>query len=115
MKFFASVLTVPVSEAICEIWGSIIDQVNKQRLRSPDGNEDDIETNDKKTFIKINSPPSGYKNTRKSLKVAITLIYGTNYSLHFTNILRSKKIRKFVTSKVVNKVNNEAECLPYFK
>ncbi|GBN82339.1 Actin-related protein 2/3 complex subunit 5 [Araneus ventricosus] len=26
MKFFASALTVPVSEAICKTWGSIIDQ-----------------------------------------------------------------------------------------
>ncbi|GBO45743.1 hypothetical protein AVEN_70719-1 [Araneus ventricosus] len=115
MKFFASAHTVPVSETICETWGSIIDQVNKQRLRSSDENENVTGTNDKKTFIKINGPPSGYKNIRKCLKAALTLKYGTNYSLLYTNIHRSKKLGKFVTSEVVNSVNNEAKCLPCFK
>ncbi|GBM52497.1 hypothetical protein AVEN_88387-2 [Araneus ventricosus] len=65
-------LTVPVSEAICETWDSVIDLVNKRRLRSADGNEDDIGTNNKRNFIKIDSPPSGYKNTRKCLKAELT-------------------------------------------
>ncbi|GBO10558.1 hypothetical protein AVEN_13299-1, partial [Araneus ventricosus] len=44
-------LTVPISEGT---WGSVSGQVNKQRLRSADGFEDDIGTNDKRTSIKIN-------------------------------------------------------------
>ncbi|GBM91072.1 hypothetical protein AVEN_99400-1 [Araneus ventricosus] len=111
MEFFASALTVPISEAICDTWGSVIDQVNKQSLRSADGNEYDTGTNDKRTFITINGPPSGYENIKKCLKAALNRMYGTHYSLHFSNIHRNKKLGKFVTSKVVNRVNKEADCL----
>ncbi|GBM66882.1 hypothetical protein AVEN_263943-1 [Araneus ventricosus] len=89
---------MPISVAICETWGSVIDQMNKQRLRSAYGNEDYTGTSDKRTFVKIKGPPSGYKNTRKCLKAALNLMYGTNYSLHFASIHRIKKRGKFVTS-----------------
>ncbi|GBM88366.1 hypothetical protein AVEN_265899-1 [Araneus ventricosus] len=112
MRFFVSALTVPISEAICETWVSVIDLMNKQRLRS----EDDIRgANDERTFIKINGPPSGCENTRKCLKEELNLMHGTNYSLHFTNIYRNKKLGKVVASEIVNHVNDEAECLSCFK
>lgn len=39
--------SVSASEAICETWESIINKMNKQRLRSEDGNEEFEGTNDK--------------------------------------------------------------------
>ncbi|GBN29473.1 hypothetical protein AVEN_151831-1 [Araneus ventricosus] len=114
MKFFASTLTVPISEATCETWASVIDQLNKQTLRSAVGNEEDTGTNDKRTFIKINVPPFGYKKTRKCLKAGLNPMHGKNYFLHSVNI-HKKKTGKFVTSKVVSTVYNEAECLPFVK
>lgn len=113
--FFAASLNVPISEAICETWGSIIDRVNKQRLRSAEGNDYDIGTNDKRTFIQINGPPSGYKNTRKFIKAGLISMFGVNYAANFSNTHRNKIMKNFVTSKVVNKVNTEAKCLPCFK
>lgn len=115
VQFWSSALTLPVSEAICETWGSIIDQINKQRLRSEDGNEELVGTNDKRVFKLINGPPSGYRNTRKVLKAALISMYGTNYADHFKNKFRSQTLGKYVTSKVVEKINNQDKCLPFFK
>ncbi len=62
-----------VSEAVCKTWGSVIDVVGKHRLRSKDGSVEEVGTNDKRVFIQLNGPPSGYKGTLRFLKAALTL------------------------------------------
>lgn len=116
LKFFIFVISMPVSEAVCETWGSVIDVVGKHRLRSKDGTDEEVGTNDMRCFIQLNGPPSGYKGTRKFLKTALLSMYGSSYPSHFRNPTRSELMKLFVTSKVINKINeNDASCLPCFK
>ena len=41
-------ISMPVSEASCESWGSVIEKVSKMQLRSTDGNDKKAGTVDKK-------------------------------------------------------------------
>ena len=61
-------------------------------------------TNDKRTFIKINGLPSGFKNTRRwklktpeeetpDVEARLTSMHGPNYDTHFSNINCSKFLR----------------------
>lgn len=64
VKFWSAALTLPVSEAFYKTWGSISDQINKQRLKSEGGNGEVPWKNDKRVSILIYIPTSSYRNTR---------------------------------------------------
>ena len=55
------------------------------------------------------------KATQKYLKAASLSMYGFAYPPHFGNPRRSEKIKRFVTSKVIRKINDNAFFLPCFK
>lgn len=57
-SFLIKILSIPVSEAICESWGSTIDKYFSKRPNTADGNETTIGTTDKHMFIYTNGPPS---------------------------------------------------------
>ena len=73
---------------------SLITWIN--RLCSIERNEEDIGTHDKRTFIKINGPPSGFKSIRKYIEARLISMDGPNYSAHFSNISCSKVFKMFV-------------------
>lgn len=76
LKLFMFAISIPVSEAICESWGSIIASVMLKRPRGDDGLIDDIGTSDMRVFIMLNGPESGFKHIRKFLKAALIEKYG---------------------------------------
>lgn len=115
LQLFLFIISMPVSEAVCETWGSVIDVVGKHRLRSKDGTDEEVGTNDKRVFIQLNGPPSGYKGTRRFLKAALLSMYGSAYPSHFRNPTRSEMMKRYITSKVISKINENASCLPCFK
>lgn len=65
LKLVVFIVSMPVSEGICETWGSVIDAVGERRLRSKDGTDEVVGTNDKRVFIQLNGPSSGFKGTRR--------------------------------------------------
>ena len=99
----------PLSEAVCKSWGSLTDIIEKYELRSKDGADEEVGTNDKRVFVQINESPSGYKGTRKFLKATLSSMYGSEYFFHF-RYLKCEMMKRFITSKVVNKINANASC-----
>ena len=73
---------------------SLITWIN--RIRSVEGNEEDIGTRDKRTVMKINGPPSGFENIRKWIEARLISMHGTNYVTHFSNINCSKVFKMLV-------------------
>lgn len=116
IKFLIFSLAIPVSEAICESWGSVVNNVITKRPMSSDGSTNDIGITDMRVFIMLNGPPAGYKNIRKFLKIALIEKYGMSYYKHFKNISASKVYQKSVMSKVVTRLLEDlANCLPCFQ
>lgn len=60
IKFFIHMLSVPVSEAICKNWGSVINSVMIRRPMTNDDNANDIGTADMRVYVKLNGPPPEY-------------------------------------------------------
>ena len=56
------------------------------RLRSVKRNEEDNGALDKRIFIKINGPTSGFKNTWKYIEARLISMHGPNYAAHYSNI-----------------------------
>ena len=52
---------------------------------------------------------------RKFLIAVLSSMCGSFYPSHFGNARRSEKIKRLVTSKVINKINDNASCLLWFK
>lgn len=116
IKFLTYVLAIPVSEAICESWGSVINDVMLRRPMANDGNINELGTTDMRVYILLNGPPPGYKNTRKILKAALVEKYGISYYKHFKYISTSVINQKCITSKVVSRILDDSSgCLPCFE
>lgn len=108
-------ISIPVSEAICESWGSIIASVMLKRPRGDDGLIDDIGTSDMRVFIMLNGPESGFKHICKFLKAALIEKYGMSYFQHFKHVSTKAAFKQSVTSKVVSRIINDSDnCLPCF-
>ncbi|GBO13676.1 hypothetical protein AVEN_211774-1, partial [Araneus ventricosus] len=71
MKFIVFNISIPVSEVICESWGSTIDKIVRKRPTAIDGDDAAVGTIDKRMFIYPNGAPPGHKSVRKLLKAAI--------------------------------------------
>ena len=79
------VITFPVSEAIVESWGSVIDTVvsNKVAFKESD-TPNMIDITEKFVFIKLVGPSAGATFNRKLFKRALILMYGgQDYAKHF--------------------------------
>ena len=63
----------------------------------------------------MNELPSGYKCTQSFLKATLYSAHGSAYHFRFRNPTRSEMIKRFVTSKIISKVNDNASCLVCFK
>ena len=66
-------------------------------------------------FFQLSGFLSGYKGIRKFLKAVSMSMYGFAYPPYFGNARRNEIMKRFVTSKVINKINDNAFCLPCFK
>lgn len=116
IKFFSFCLSIPVSEAICESWGSVICNIMQKRTRADDGSATEIGTTDMRAFIVLNGPPAGYKSVRKILKSALIDRYGTSFYNYFKNISASTSFASNIKSTVVSKIlDSDKNILPCFK
>ena len=116
VKLLQYLITTPVSEAICESWGSIITSIMKKRPAASDHSLEEVGTTDKLTFVMINGPPPGYKGNKKFLKLALYQKYGSQYYNHFKPVSKRKVMDDIVTSKVVKNIQEDlSNCLPCFK
>jgi hypothetical protein len=116
VKLLQFLITTPVSEAICESWGSIITSVMKKRPAASDHSLEEMGTTDKLTFVMINGPPPGYKGNIRFLKLALCQRYGSQYYTHFKPVSKHKAMGDMVTSKVTKRVQEDlSDCLPCFK
>ena len=83
--FMSCMITFPVSEAVVETWGSVIDRVIANKIAFKES--ESVETTDtpeKVVFIKLIGPPAGASSNRKLFKRALTLMYkGNDYGKHF--------------------------------
>ncbi|GBM51184.1 hypothetical protein AVEN_15096-1 [Araneus ventricosus] len=112
MKLIVFNIYFPVSEVICESWGSTIDKIVQERPTTIDGDDAAIGTTDKRMFIYSNSAPPGHKSGRKLLKAPIVALYVPNFHKHFVNST-SPLIPQCPTSKVIDRIAN-SECMPWF-
>ncbi|GBM66253.1 hypothetical protein AVEN_151669-1 [Araneus ventricosus] len=101
-----------MSEAICELWGSTIDQIVQKRSTAIDGDDTAVGTTDERMFIYFNGSPPGHKSVRKLLKGAIVTMLGPNFHKHFVNST-SASMSQYLTSKVIDRIAN-SECTPGF-
>ncbi|GBN92499.1 hypothetical protein AVEN_247051-1 [Araneus ventricosus] len=101
-----------MSEAICESWGSTIDEIVQKRPTAIDGDDAAVGTTDKRMFIYSNGAPPGHKAVRKLLKAAIATMYGPNFHKHFVNST-SPLMSQYLTSTVIDRIAN-SECMPWF-
>ena len=62
----------------------------------------------------LNGLPPGYAGTRKFFKAALISMFGVTYYKHFTRIRMSKIMNKNISSIVISKIMNNANCLPCF-
>ena len=102
IKYLMScVVTFPVSEAIVESWGSVIDKVINDKVAFAESVDvSRIDITEKFVFIKIVGPSAGSISNRKLFKRALTLMYGgKDYAKHFM-----RPHGKGFTSKVVSKL-----------
>lgn len=115
IKLMKWLITIPVSEAICESWGSVITNIMTKRPGANDGSYEDVGTTDMLAYIQINGPPSGYKNNRRFLKLALLQRYGNQYYNHFKPVSNNKILSEVVTSKVIQRIQNDLNAsLPCF-
>lgn len=116
IKLLKFLISTPVSEAICESWGSVITNVMNKRPAASDFSYEEIGTTDMLAYIMINGPPAGYKGNRKFLKLALCQKYGTQYYNHFKPVSKNKLMSQAVTSKVIRRIQEDLnESLPCFK
>ena len=73
-----------------------------------------LATNHKKGVILLNRLSWGYKGNLKFLKAVLFSMYGFAYPSHFGNARRNQIMKRFVTSEVISKINDNASCLLYF-
>ena len=106
VKYFLScIITFPVSEAIVESWGSVIDKVIADKVAFKESTGDDADITEKLVFIKVAGPSAGAASNRKLLKRALTLMYkGSDYAKHFL-----RPHGKGYTSKVITKITSREE------
>ena len=104
--FMSAVVAFPVSEAIVESWGSVIDNVISNKIAFKEADSPDItDMTEKVVFIKLVGPSPGAASNRKLFKRALILMYdGTDFAKHFT-----VKSRKGFTSKVVGRITSGRE------
>ncbi|GBM54704.1 hypothetical protein AVEN_13052-1 [Araneus ventricosus] len=113
MKFIVFNISIPLSEAICESWGSTIDKIVQKRPTTIDGDDAAVGTTDERMFIFSNGAPPGYKSVRKLLKAAIVAMYWPNFHKHFVNST-SPLMSQYLTSKVIDRIAN-SKCMHGFK
>ena len=63
--------------------GSVIDIMLKKRQRACDGNSEEYGTVEHRVMLKLNGPPSGYRNNNKLLVHALQSLHGMHYASHF--------------------------------
>ncbi|GBN03053.1 hypothetical protein AVEN_169992-1 [Araneus ventricosus] len=112
MKFIVFNVSIPVSEAICESWGSTIDKIVQKRSTAIDGDDTSVGTTDKRMSIYSNGAPPGHNSVRNLLKAAIVAMYGPNFHKHFVNST-FPLISQYLTSKAIDRIAN-SECVPWF-
>ena len=100
-QFMSSVVAFPISEAIVESWGSVIDNVMADKIAFKESNGSDItDYTEKIVFIKLVGPAPGVHYNRNLFKRALVLMYdGSDYAKHFV-----AKSRIGYTSKVVERI-----------
>ena len=83
------IVTFPVSEAIVESWGSVIDKVINDKVAFKESvNQDSVDITEKFVFIKVVGPCAGATSNRKLFKRALTLMYGgKDYAKHFIGLM----------------------------
>ena len=101
IKYFLSCIAAfPVSEAIVESWGSVIDKVISDKIAFKESEDIDIaDITEKFVFIKLEGPSAGASYNRRLLKRALTLMYCDDYAKHFMAPSRIS-----LTSKVIEKL-----------
>ena len=77
--------------------------------------ETDVITNMYERFYSTEWSPTGYKRVWMFLEGTLYSMYGFTYPFHFRNSTRSEMMKRFVTSKIISKINDNASCLQCFK
>ena len=100
--FMSCVITFPVSEAIVESWGSVIDTIVSNKVAFKESATPDMaDITEKFAFIKLVGPMAGATYNRKLFKRALILMYGGDYVKHFR-----KTHCKGFSSKVISRLSS---------
>ena len=101
--FLSCVVCFPVSEAIVESWGSVIDKVISNKVAFKESSDESADITEKVVFIIMAGPTAGAVNNRKLFKRALTLMYkGSDYPKHFMRPHGSKGMCSKVVSKITD-------------
>ena len=89
------VVCFPVSEAIVESWGSVIDEIVKSKKNFKEQvDSESTDNTEKLCFIRLNGPESGKINNRKLFKRALCLMYNDSEFETHLNIYQNKTLEK---------------------
>ena len=69
----------------------------------------------RRIYSQLNGLSSGYKGTLKFLKAVLFSMHNSAYPSYFGYARRNQIMKRFVTLKVINIINDNASCLPRFK
>ncbi|GBM76360.1 hypothetical protein AVEN_36976-1 [Araneus ventricosus] len=105
MKFIVFNISISVLEAICESWGSTIDEIVQKRPTAIDRDDAAVGTTDKSMLIYSIGAPSGHKSVRNLSKASIVAMCGPNFHKHFANST-SPLMSQYPTSKVIHRIAN---------
>ena len=109
------VVYFPVSEAIVESWGSVIDEIVKSKKNFKEQvDSESTDNTEKLCFIRLNGPESGKINNRKLFKRALCLMYnGSEFESHF-RYLSKQNIGKMQSIVITKKLKGSDKSLPFF-
>ena len=84
VKYFLScIVSFPVSEAIVESWGSVIDKVINDKVAFTESSSDTADIIEKFVFTKMAGANAGAVSNRRLFKRALTLMFkGSDYAKH---------------------------------
>ena len=101
------VVAFPVSEAVVETWGSVIDKVISSKISFKESEAiEKVDITEQIVFLKLVGPSIGATSNRRLFKRALTLMYnGRDYPKHFMSP-RAKVFTSVVIQKLTGGSNN---------
>ena len=106
IRYLSYVVSFPVSEALVETCGSVIEHIINHRANAKNGDVSDPGTVEQRVFLHLNGPPAGSSLNVKFLNRALIIMYKGDVSRHFTHSQRYLRFSSKVTARIHDSQNS---------